>query len=207
MWVAAASLAIVELLAIGGYRALGSAYNRNGSWQLVDDVDTAIRAFFGLQNLIALVIFVLIIVWNFRAYSVSEALPTNHRSFSSGWAIGAWFIPLANALLPRLVLRDIEKAVSEQNRIDWNDGAQSSPPAALGWIWWVSFVVCNALYVAGFGLYDRLDGDYESWRLGYLLIAVGGCGLAVSAVLGALYVRGLTRSVNMAAASAGHPTG
>lgn len=206
MWAAAATLAISALLGIGGFSALDSAWNSNGNWQAVEDIDTAIGIFSGLQVLIALVTFVLIIVWSYRAYSVSEALGANHRSFSSGWAIGAWFIPLANALLPRLVLRDIEKVISEQNSIGGGGSVQSSPPAALGWIWWASYVVCNALYVIGLSTYDSLDGTYETWQTGYTLIAFGGGGYAVSAVLGALYIRGLTRSVNMAATSAGQST-
>ena len=201
MWTAAATLAISALLGIGGFGALDSAWNSNGSWQAVEDTDDAIRVFWLLQNFLALVIFVLIIVWSHRAYSVSEALRASNRSFSSGWAVGGWFIPLANALLPRLVLRDIEKAVAQHSSTR-SGGAQSSPPGALGWVWWVSFVVCNALFVSGSVLYNAVDGDYESWQTGYLLLAAGGGGLAVSSVLGALYIRGLTKSLNLAAASA-----
>ena len=206
MWIAAATLAISALLGIGGSNALDTANNstwRNfaDSWQTVENVETAIVVFWLLQNLLALIIFVLIIVWSHRAYSVSEALRANDRSFGSGWAVGGWFIPLANALLPRLVLRDIEKAIA-QHSSTWSGGAQSSPPGALGWVWWVSFVVCNALYVLGYGRHGAVDGDYESWQTGYLLLAAGGGGLAVSSVLGALYIRGLTKSLNLAAASA-----
>ena len=201
MWTAAATLAISALLGIGGFGALDSAWNSNGSWQAVEDTDDAIRVFWLLQNFLALVIFVLIIVWSHRAYSVSEALRASNRSFSSGWAVGGWFIPLANALLPRLVLRDIEKAIAQHSSTR-SGGAQSSPPGALGWVWWVSFVVCNALFVSGSVLHNAVDGDYESWQTGYLLLAAGGGGLAVSSVLGALYIRGLTKSLNLAAASA-----
>ena len=202
MWVAAGTSLIVALVAIGGIGALDSAYNNNGSWSDVQFIDDTLNAMLGVQTIVALVIFVLIIIWNYRVYVVSEAISQTHRSFSSGWAIGAWFIPVGNALLPRLVLRDIEKAVSGSVPSLSNGQPRSTPPAAIGWTWWVLFVVFNALHVLGFAAFDDPSGDYDSWQLGYVLLLIGGAGLTASSVLGALYIRGLTRAINDSLADA-----
>ena len=86
---------------------------------------------------------------------------------------------------------------STQQHVEWRAPSLRGS-ARLGLV--VSFVVA-ALFVSGSVLYNAVDGDYESWQTGYLLLAAGG-GLAVSSVLGALYIRGLTKSLNLAAASA-----
>ena len=37
------------------------------------------------------------------------------RSWSSGWAVGGWFIPLAALVIPRLVLSEIERISHPDN--------------------------------------------------------------------------------------------
>jgi hypothetical protein len=199
MWAGAGTSLLVALVAIGGIGALDSWYNGSGSTSDVRAIDNALNGAIGLQIIIALVIFVLIIIWSHRAYVVAEGIGITQRSLSSGWAIGAWFIPIGNAVLPRLVLRDIEKAAAESVSRTSNGQTQAAPPIAIGWIWWVLFVVFNGIYLVGYGAFDDVNGDYDTWQLGYILLLVGGAGLTVASVLGALYIRGLTRSVNQTA--------
>ena len=51
-------------------------------------------------------VFVLTIVWQWRLAKNHQLLGRPDTAFGPGWAIGAWFIPLANFVIPILQLRD-----------------------------------------------------------------------------------------------------
>lgn len=50
------------------------------------------------------------IVWLYRLRADVDAFAPFQGGLSRGWAIGGWFIPLANAVLPFLVVRDVIRA-------------------------------------------------------------------------------------------------
>lgn len=174
---------------------VGSAAQRSAA----DDVqiaDDTINSLLGFGVLIALVIFILIIIFGNQAHRVTRQLWLDDRSWTSGWTIGGWFIPVANAVIPKLVLSEIEKIATAprsngQASPEWKQQSAS----ALGWIWWIFFVISYALATAGFVMFDDAGGSPGSWRTGYVLVAVGGAGLAVSSVTGALFIRKLTRAL------------
>ena len=47
------------------------------------------------------------IVWLYRLRADVDTFAPNPGGLGRGWAIGGWFIPLANAVLPFLVVRDV----------------------------------------------------------------------------------------------------
>ncbi|MEV0247611.1 DUF4328 domain-containing protein [Nocardia sp. NPDC050712] len=60
-----------------------------------------------------------VILWTVRARSNAEALyPATHR-LSRGWAIAGWFIPIANLILPLVVIADIARATGSVPRTVW----------------------------------------------------------------------------------------
>ncbi len=56
---------------------------------------------------VQLVIVVLFIVWMFRAAKNNEALGRSNARFGPGWSIGSWFIPIANLVIPVLIVQDL----------------------------------------------------------------------------------------------------
>jgi len=62
-----------------------------------------------LVSLASIPAFVLKILWTYRARSNVEGRQQPF-SWGRGWAIGAWFIPLASAILPYLLLREVDRA-------------------------------------------------------------------------------------------------
>jgi hypothetical protein len=75
---------------------------------------------------------------------------------------------------------------------DWRKQSTS----ALGWTWWITFVIFYGLTAVGGGMFDDPGGGASTWRTGYVLVGIGGIGLTVSSVAGALYIRKLTRALN-----------
>ena len=64
-----------------------------------DAVDAGVTASVVLHILLALAIGVVFIVWQYRHARNAEILGQS-RGLGAGWAIGGWFVPLANLVLP-----------------------------------------------------------------------------------------------------------
>ncbi len=81
------------------------------------------------------------LIWIHRCYSNLPAFgnPIRSLSYSPGWAIGAWFIPLANLVLPyRLVRETWEKSTPfHQSRL------QADQPTHWFPLWWAFWLISN----------------------------------------------------------------
>jgi hypothetical protein len=60
------------------------------------------------------------LVWQYRAHSNLRALGATDLRYTPGWAVGWWFIPFANIVMPYLTMRELWKA-SEPNAgaVEW----------------------------------------------------------------------------------------
>jgi hypothetical protein len=168
--------------------------------RVLDDMtatDEAINGLIGFAWLGGLVVFILIIIWTYQAHQATQRLYRGPRKWSSGWTIGGWFIPVANALIPKLVLNEIERIaltprVAGVPSEDW----RRRPTLAGGWIWWVAYVVGVTVATMGSGSFDEPGGSVDTWRAGYWLVVAGHALLATSAVFGALYIRRIGRELS-----------
>ena len=205
-WAVAALSVILAVISLVGLTTFNSFWDaRPGSiaeadaGDNVDAADSAINGLGGAAIMVAVVIFVLIVVWTYQAHKATQALWRGTRTWSSGWSVGGWFIPLANAVIPRLVLTEIEK-IALAPRTDGVVGEdwRKRPTAAAGWLWWVFFIVGTSVFFFGFGSFDDPVGTPTSWRVGYWMTAVGSAALAVSGCFGAIYVRRIGRALSPA---------
>ena len=204
MWAAGAGCVLAALLGIGGLAAFNDFWNtRPGSFaegvaaRNVDDADFAIYASVLLLGLIGFVVGVLLIIWSYQAHRASRSLSDGPRAWSSGWSVGAWFIPLANLVLPKLVLNEIERIAlaprDETGKMgDWR-GRSTIP---IGWFWWILYIVGYFVALFGYSTFDSIDGTEGSWRAGYVAVVAGFSMLAGSSVFGALYIRRITKALN-----------
>ena len=204
MWAAGAISVLVALLSLGGLAAFNDfwdapidSFAEAQAGRDMDDADKAINGAYILMLLVAIVVLVLIIVWSNKAHKASQSLARGTRTWSSGWTVGAWFIPVANWVIPKLVLNEIERialAPRDETRLlaEW----QGRPTIPIGWFWWLLFVPGWLIAGFGFNLFDALDGSAGIWRAGYIMLAVGALMLAASAVFGALYVRRISKALN-----------
>lgn len=150
----------------------------------------------GLFNLGFLATAILMIIWSFKASQAADRLQPHRRTWSPGWAIGGWFIPIASFIIPKLVLNEVERIATAPRsgaRVvsDWR--TQSTSP--IGWLWWIAFVAASALFVVAIGVHgeDVTMLDPSEVRLGYTLWAFACLVFAAAGVLGAMFVRSLSR--------------
>lgn len=193
-----ASAGFAVLMFILSLRALSILNDRTGgivSYLEVSDAHDAYAAGMGFFLLMFFGTAVLTIIWAFKAHKTTDALYPIHRSWTAGWSIGGWFIPIANLVIPKLVLNETERIAFAPRpggivSPEWRQQSTS----ALGWAWWAFFVIGWLTF--GVGTYaeetEAMLRSAESLRRTYILHAVSGLTYAVSGALGALYVRALS---------------
>lgn len=147
-----------------------------GAYSSYHDADDAVGAAAGWMLVIAVAIAVLFMIYLFRSSQNTERWATTSRTWSPGWTIGAWFIPLANFVLPVLVIREI-----------WLRSAQVVGGAGRVLGWWFTFVAGAVLL----GL-DTEPDSFDSARTEDYLNLAGAVLLTVAALLLVWMVRDLT---------------
>jgi len=121
------------VMTVGGSRALGQGLD-------------------GLESILQLVALICFFVWIARATAAVRATQGT-SAYSPGWAVGWWFIPLANFIVPFFTVRDVWK------RTMGDDGR-----GVVVGVWWAGWIattclkVFDSLLVAGV-----IHGD-RSWN-------------------------------------------
>ena len=163
------------------------------------DAATLSAGALGFVFLGVLVLWILLMIWGSQAHRSLSRFGPASLSWSPGWAVGAWFIPLANAVIPRLVLNEIEKVSDPENGIPpVADRWRARGLAGTGLGWWIFHVAGYVAMAVGFGIsasgteivfQQTLITDPDSYRAGLVVLAVGLVGVAVAHALGAVYFR------------------
>ena len=97
------------------------------------DERSAVSAMEGMVGLSVTAIIVLWVIWFRRTYLNATVLAPGRPRFGSGYAVGAWFIPVAQLWIPKQIANDV-----------WTHSAPPGPGRAsrqvLHW-WWTFFVL------------------------------------------------------------------
>ena len=133
----------------------------------------------------------LTIVWWVRAYQVVAAARPTGRTWSPRWAVGAWFIPLANLVIPKLVLNEIDRIAraAEEGDADW----RREPLTVLAHWWWFFWIGGLVLTFVGVSITvgevaaEAFRSDV--YRTGLLLTVWGFAASTLAGFLGAASVR------------------
>ncbi|MFJ8739770.1 DUF4328 domain-containing protein [Embleya sp. NPDC127516] len=138
-----------------------------GGWVSADPdaANHSIGVWWGLASLAIVAVMVMFVIWFHRARRNVELFPPSVQHFSSGWAIGGWFCPVANLFFPPLIAHDIWKA--SDPRAPMRGGFTPGRHPLLS-AWWLTYVAANIVML--FGVFGReSDGgdDFsgtDSWR-------------------------------------------
>jgi uncharacterized protein DUF4328 len=135
----------------------------------------------GLTSL--LITSALFLVWFHRAYRNAGALGAEDLQFSSGWAVGWWFVPIACFWMPYRAAVDIWMASAPVALA--TTGGQSMRADAkptLIRVWWATWLVCVALVNVGAVVNDPATGSNLLWP-------VANAAVVLAAVLSIMVVR------------------
>lgn len=177
-----------------------------------EDAQDAVGATVGLHILASLALIVVLIIWQWRHAKNAEAMGVR-GGLGPGWAIGGWFIPVANLVLPGMQLFQSSKASDVVAR------RQGRPAKGAGIIiaWAILLGVAVVTFFVGDGLAP--DGgvelgfgpqeDVESLASSDRTVGASLIVYVAASVVGAVMVRTLTsRQTNAyGAVAAGGPGG
>ncbi|MFD9302910.1 DUF4328 domain-containing protein [Streptomyces sp. NPDC060048] len=127
------------------------------------------------------------IPWFHRVHGNAEIFNPGAVTRSSGWAIGAWFIPLGNFFLPYAMAKEIW-AASLQLGPDGSFRRVSTAPLTSWWLLWVASLIADRVYGSLYG--DATDAQ-ELASSADASVVYGLLSLA-AAVLAIVFVRKLT---------------
>lgn len=224
---AVALLVLFVLIALVDIAGAGALFNRASilddfahgqfpTFSEVDDADSAVAATFGLHLVLVVALAAVFITWQWRHAKNAEVLGAR-GGLGPGWAIGGWFIPLANLVLPATQLFQSSKASDVQAR------QQGRPAKGAGIIiaWAIVYGIAGIMFVVGGGLAPSDDqGNLQIESVSDIETAASGdrtAGMALAtyvaaAAIAAVMVRGLTKkqtnayaAVAAGAGGAGHP--
>jgi hypothetical protein len=134
---------------------------------------------------------VIFIVWFHRAYGNLGVLGVDRPRRGRGWAIGAWFIPIANMFIPKQMANDVWRAGDpgfRQGDPDW----QARPVAPLLHWWWAFWLSSSMATVIAGNLQSGAE-TFEAFRPGVVADAAS----QVLGILGALAaIAVITRATN-----------
>jgi Domain of unknown function (DUF4328) len=151
----------------------------------VNDAQNFPVAMMLLAGAVALAIFVLLVIWLYRAAKNNEALGRQNPRFTSGWAIGGWFIPIAWWVIPFIIMDDVWRGSDPSiSRGDPSWRRAKTLPAI--WAWLVTAVILSIPnFIASAGGDVRADEPEKVRRDDTLRIiaAVGGIIAAVFAII------------------------
>lgn len=190
-----AALAVVAIVAaivfVTEIEQLGALSDRTESFSeftrridLANRIDSLNDAFLGITLIVAVVF----IMWMWRAAKNNEALGRQQPRFRPGWAIGGWFIPLANLVIPVLIMQDLWRGSDQsipRGDMRWKIADRS---ALVGW-WWGLLFASRVFNAIGNSIGD--NGGLTNLRQGIAIQTVGTAITIVAAVLAVLVVRRL----------------
>lgn len=198
------SRAVVALLAAGiaaDLFSIGTGLHLRGLWNgyLADgdlgihsaDGDLAARlysysAYPQIYTLLATGI--LFILWFRRTRRNAEVFEAGVQRSGPGWAVGGWFVPIANFWIPYRVACDIWMASSPNSP---DGGWRSAPRVPLN-LWWGAWVASTVLYQVASRRWERADEAGAIVDAASLMVAADVLDI-VAAVLAIVFVRTLTR--------------
>lgn len=202
LWAGAVSAAFTAIAAAACLMALDDALDALDSSSVRQrrlraewlDADETLRALTHVSVACWLVALVLLIVWTHRMHQVSTAVWRGPRRWSSGWAVGGWFVPLANLVIPKLVLGEIERIIVNRRGDGSTDPRWTQHTASsVGWSWWALYLtgaVTLAFFPGGPATVDDLvPAELRAFYTLHLIWMTCWC---ASGVLGAFHIRQLS---------------
>lgn len=194
----ASALSLFSAFAFFQRASVADKFMSSGSLSELDSADTVVAAASLILGLLVLATGIVFIIWQHRFASNAVALG-GPLGLAPGWAIGGWFIPLANFVLPQLQLCQSAKA------------SRGKVPGVVT-AWWITYVT-GALTVAVsslsrpktatvFGNLHNVLGDFARADR---IAAVGILVYAAAGVCALLMVRSLTVQQQEAAAARQQP--
>jgi Domain of unknown function (DUF4328) len=192
-WLFAAHIVLTVVLIFGVFNHLRVLGDKEAGGlvfdtKAVNDANALPAAMILLSGLVALAIFVLLIIWLYRAAKNNEALGRQNPRLGPGWAIGGWFIPLANFVIPFIIMDDVWRGADPSIARGDPNWRRSSTLGAI-WAWLVTAVIFTIPSSIATSTGDVRADEPDKVRRDDILRIIGAVGAIVAAVFAILVTR------------------
>ncbi|MGH9113983.1 MAG: DUF4328 domain-containing protein, partial [Acidimicrobiales bacterium] len=217
-------MALVALFGVGAHIRRANLIDRSFSdggvsFDELSDADALVGGSAVVYALGVLVVAAVFITWQHRHAVNAESLAGSSSGLGPGWAIGGWFIPCANWLLPPMQLFGASRASDPALAPGAAAGRGRGSPIVV--VWAAMFILGGALVGVGsvrfpdedeVGVFSDVEAYASEAASADRTVAAGFVLLAAAAVLAAVMVRSLSRRQSkraavVAAAAIGGPAG
>jgi hypothetical protein len=164
----------------------------------VESLENRIAGLAGLYLLGLLVTAVVYLVWQARLRQAGEALGAQGFRHSRGMAIGGWFIPFANLVIPKRAVDDLWRATDPEPPSGFDITGRPVDGLVTGW--WALWLISNMI-AADFADHDSLSAIASAARRSAFADVLG----VAAAVITVLLVRRLTGRAQERATRLGVP--
>jgi Domain of unknown function (DUF4328) len=208
---ATAATVLLVVMAVLALVGLGAHLNRVGlierefrdggvALEELEDADDGVAVAAVVYGLGLLGTAAVFITWQHRHAVNADSLAGGAAALGPGWAIGGWFVPCANWLLPGMQLFGASRASDPGLPVQPAAGRGRGSPLVV--LWAVMFALGNALGLAGWATFPDEDevsvlADLEDFvsdaTLADRMVAAGFVITAAAAVLAAVMVQSLSR--------------
>jgi hypothetical protein len=130
---------------------------------------------------------ILWLVWFHRAYRNVESFGLVEMRFGTGWAVGAWFVPILQWFRPKQIANDIWRGTDR----DTPPGPTQAPIAELVHWWWGVWLGANFLANLSLRMFDDAR-TLEAERAAVAVDIVALASFVVASVLALRFVRAVT---------------
>jgi Domain of unknown function (DUF4328)/Septum formation len=139
---------------------------------------------------------ILWLFWFHRAYRNVESFGTVSMRFGTGWAVGAWFVPILNWFRPKQIANDIWRGTDPDPPPGWTQ----PPVAALVHWWWAAWLFSGLLGNLSFRLFNNVR-TLDAERAAVAVDVFAGIIYVVTGVLALRFVSAVTERAAVRAAA------
>ncbi len=147
--------------------------------QRATDAEATAFGFLSIALIGYLITAVILITWFFHAYRAGASRGATGRTWAAGWTIGGWVIPLANFVIPKLVMNEVDR-MSNPDAGDppIEDRWKPLPRLETSDTWWGLFLVGALTTAVGSNWLPYADITSSSYATAVIILA---CGMAATA--------------------------
>lgn len=147
---------------------------------LADKNDARVSLVGGLWSVFLFLSFFIIGRWLYVSAKTNQLLGVEKLRVTPGWAVGWFFVPFANLVMPYRALKEIYKA-------SFNNGDWEQNPVPFHFpVWWTFWITTSVLGNVYSRMYDALGDSYTFTDLNE--ISYLGIGSNVSAIVSAYFL-------------------
>jgi hypothetical protein len=127
--------------------------------------------------------------WLYRVRSNLDAFPMMAFQWRRGWAIGAWFVPIANLFIPLGILGEVDRATERQAR-----QPRRATVYVLWAVFWTAYVIVDRVSAVAYSsrIGETVAERAESLNGQLTFVAISGVLGLLAAVFAILLVRRIT---------------